>query len=47
MADYGSSCTERSLYGGAMTAAVPKTFDDVSDFRQVPDHQEVFAGSNI
>jgi len=33
----------RALYGGAMSVAVPCTFNDVSDFREVPDHQEVFA----
>jgi len=29
------------LYGGAMQARLPMRFKDVSDFRPVPDHQEV------
>ena len=32
----------KELYGGAMSVAVPKRFRDVSDFRPVPDSQEVF-----
>lgn len=32
----------RGLYGGAIACDVPKTFDDVSNLRPVPDHQEVF-----
>lgn len=31
-----------SLYGGAITAALPSDAIDVSEFRQVPDTQEVF-----
>ncbi|WPH04280.1 Hypothetical protein R9X50_00716900 [Acrodontium crateriforme] len=30
------------LYGGAMAADLPTTYSDVSDIRQVPDHQEVY-----
>ncbi|KAF2769113.1 Mog1p/PsbP-like protein [Teratosphaeria nubilosa] len=30
------------LFGGAITANLPSTFADVSDIRQVPDHQEVW-----
>lgn len=30
------------LYGGAVTASIPQGSIDVSDFRQVPDNQEVF-----
>src|ERR1700759_1879803 len=30
------------LFGGAITAQIPSEFGDVSNFRQVPDHQEVF-----
>ena len=32
----------KELYGGAMSIVVPKRFRDVSDFRPVPDSQEVF-----
>ena len=38
MADYRSI----DLFGGALTAALPSSFTDVSDIRQVPDHQEVW-----
>lgn len=31
----------RELYGGAVTLAFPARFDDISEHRQVPDHQEV------
>ncbi|KAF6263329.1 hypothetical protein COO60DRAFT_455417 [Scenedesmus sp. NREL 46B-D3] len=31
------------LYGGAIAAQFPNRFVDVSDFRPVPDHQEVWA----
>ncbi|TRY53554.1 Ran-interacting Mog1 protein [Cryptosporidium tyzzeri] len=34
--------TNRKLYGGAITLNIPKEFDDVSNVRDVPDHQEVF-----
>ncbi|KAH9826379.1 Ran-interacting Mog1 protein [Teratosphaeria destructans] len=30
------------LFGGAIAAKLPSTFADVSDIRQVPDHQEVW-----
>lgn len=30
------------LFGGALTATLPTTFSDVSEIRQIPDHQEVF-----
>ena len=33
----------RDLYGGAMKIMLPPSYDDVSDFRPVPDNQEVFA----
>ncbi|KAJ2804443.1 hypothetical protein H4R20_002508 [Coemansia guatemalensis] len=33
----------RELYGGAMSMDVPKGMVDVSNFREVPDNQEVFA----
>lgn len=31
----------RALYGGAIEMSLPQRFADVSDFRPVPDHQEV------
>lgn len=31
------------LYGGACQISIPQRFIDVSNMRQVPDHQEVFA----
>ena len=34
---------ERPLYGGAAHLAFPQRFVDISDFRPVPDHQEVAA----
>ncbi|XP_075518318.1 uncharacterized protein LOC142552511 [Primulina tabacum] len=34
--------TQRPLFGGAITTSFPVRFQDVSDIRQVPDHQEVF-----
>ena len=33
---------ERSLFGGAVTCDIPANWADVSDVRQVPDHQECF-----
>jgi hypothetical protein len=30
------------LYGGAITASLPASFANASQFRQVPDNQEVF-----
>jgi hypothetical protein len=33
---------ERQLFGGAMTCEIPSDWRDVSDIRQVPDHQEVY-----
>eukprot|EP00271_Cylindrocystis_brebissonii_P006187 TRINITY_DN1882_c0_g1_i2.p1 TRINITY_DN1882_c0_g1~~TRINITY_DN1882_c0_g1_i2.p1 ORF type:complete len:206 (-),score=31.82 TRINITY_DN1882_c0_g1_i2:460-1077(-) len=35
-------CSVRPLFGGALQAAFPDRFQDVSQFRQVPDNQEVF-----
>jgi hypothetical protein len=32
----------RPLYGGAIESILPPEFKDVSDLREVPDHQEVF-----
>ncbi|XP_022726887.1 probable ran guanine nucleotide release factor isoform X1 [Durio zibethinus] len=34
--------SERPLFGGAISTAFPIRFQDVSNIRQVPDHQEVF-----
>ncbi|KAI3649078.1 hypothetical protein MP228_006932 [Amoeboaphelidium protococcarum] len=34
---------DRQLFGGAMKCSVPRSYQDVSAFRQVPDNQEVFA----
>lgn len=39
----GVSLVARPLYGGAISLGVPARFDDISAFRQVPDHQEVFS----
>jgi hypothetical protein len=37
--------TEIPLYGGAMQCRLPQGLDDVSEFRQVPDNQEVFTSA--
>jgi hypothetical protein len=34
--------TRRDLFGGAITCEIPTAWRDVSDVRQVPDHQECF-----
>jgi len=34
---------ERDLWGGALKCKLPSTFVDLRNFRQIPDHQEVFA----
>jgi hypothetical protein len=39
-----SPFTTTPLYGGAITADIPTAWKDVSDIRQVPDHQEVYIG---
>ncbi|XLR23256.1 hypothetical protein S83_051156, partial [Arachis hypogaea] len=36
---------ERPLFGGKLSSLFPHRFQDVSDIRQVPDHQEVFANT--
>ncbi|KAI3738985.1 hypothetical protein L2E82_29310 [Cichorium intybus] len=33
---------ERRLFGGAISTTLPLRFEDVSNIREVPDHQEVF-----
>ncbi|GMH35502.1 hypothetical protein BSKO_03370 [Bryopsis sp. KO-2023] len=44
--DAGETPTVRPLFGGAIEVSVPQRFIDVSDFRPVPDHQEIFADGN-
>lgn len=34
----------KGLYGGAITCNLPSSWVDVSEIRQVPDHQEVYLG---
>jgi hypothetical protein len=34
--------TQRSLFGGAISCEIPSAWRDVSDIREVPDHQEVW-----
>ncbi|KAK3105056.1 hypothetical protein FSP39_016266 [Pinctada imbricata] len=34
---------QKELYGGALVVKLPSHAKDVSDFRQIPDNQEVFA----
>ncbi|CAM9957941.1 unnamed protein product [Chrysoparadoxa australica] len=36
----------RLLFGGAMRCRIPTAWRDVSELRQVPDHQEVFVSSS-
>ncbi|XP_062185981.1 uncharacterized protein LOC133889498 [Phragmites australis] len=36
------SCVPRPLFGGAISSTFPVRFQDVSNIRDVPDHQEVF-----
>ncbi|KAL4857856.1 Ran guanine nucleotide release factor [Chlorella vulgaris] len=38
---------QRSLFGGAMQLHFPLRLVDISDFRPVPDHQEVFADASL
>jgi hypothetical protein len=39
------SFTERPLFGGAISAEMPSNWIDISDIRQVPDHQECYQES--
>merc|ERR1712059_201207 len=39
----GDNIDERLLFGGALSCILPRNLDDISQFREVPDHQEVFA----
>lgn len=36
----------RELFGGALTVSVPESYVDASNFRQIPDNQEVFVSEN-
>jgi Ran-interacting Mog1 protein len=36
-----------ALFGGAANFALPDRMRDVSDFRPVPDHQEVFTDASV
>ncbi|XP_062225826.1 uncharacterized protein LOC133924350 [Phragmites australis] len=38
----GESCVPRPLFGGAISSTFPVRFQDVSNIRDVPDHQDVF-----
>mmetsp|Transcript_10489 Transcript_10489/g.17249 ORF Transcript_10489/g.17249 Transcript_10489/m.17249 type:complete len:292 (+) Transcript_10489:131-1006(+) len=54
MSDFDSTSTTGSdsgfrvteLFGGAMTCLLPGSFEDISQYRPVPDHQEVFVDKN-
>ncbi|KAJ1926765.1 hypothetical protein IWQ60_003534 [Tieghemiomyces parasiticus] len=37
---------ERKLFGGHIECEIPKDFEDVNTYRQIPDHQEVFASDS-
>lgn len=41
-----SGLQRHELYGGAMSLEIPSRLVDISAFRQVPDHQEVFADAD-
>jgi len=45
--DIPVTLTKRELYGGAIILSVPTHWRDVSQVRQVPDHQEVFQDCTI
>ncbi|XP_021771516.1 probable ran guanine nucleotide release factor [Chenopodium quinoa] len=38
-----TACTEHPLFGGAISMTFPARFQDLSNVREVPDHQEAFA----
>ena len=38
--------TERQLFGGSITCEIPSSWRDVSDIRQIPDHQECWQGED-
>ncbi|KAK8970990.1 hypothetical protein KSP40_PGU018999 [Platanthera guangdongensis] len=41
----GDDYYERPWFGGAISSVFPLRFQDVSEVREVPDHQEAFADS--
>ncbi|KAG6524077.1 hypothetical protein ZIOFF_013967 [Zingiber officinale] len=42
----GEDCVVHPLFGGSISSCFPLRFQDVSNLREVPDHQEVFADPN-
>jgi len=42
-----SPFTQRQFFGGAIVCDVPTAWKDISDLRQVPDHQEVYLGADM
>jgi hypothetical protein len=44
--DQPDAWREVQLWGGAVLAQLPARFADVSDVREVPDHQEVWADAH-
>eukprot|EP00252_Welwitschia_mirabilis_P020781 TRINITY_DN5165_c0_g1_i1.p1 TRINITY_DN5165_c0_g1~~TRINITY_DN5165_c0_g1_i1.p1 ORF type:complete len:206 (-),score=24.92 TRINITY_DN5165_c0_g1_i1:163-780(-) len=46
LAELAEPCSERPLFGGAITSTLPHRFRDLSNVREVPDHQEAFADLN-
>lgn len=42
----GSADEARPLFGGALSAVIPHSATDISDLREIPDNQEVFAHSH-
>ncbi|KAL9226226.1 hypothetical protein vseg_002061 [Gypsophila vaccaria] len=41
-----NACDVRPLFGGALSMTFPRRFQDLSNVRQVPDHQEAFSDPN-
>lgn len=46
MTAFDSDLNVTELFGGAMTCLLPGSFEDISKYRPVPDHQEVFVDKN-
>ncbi|GBG74247.1 hypothetical protein CBR_g17957 [Chara braunii] len=42
----GDPVSIKALFGGAIEMAIPNRFTDVSELREVPDHQEVYGDMN-
>lgn len=42
----GSAAPSHPLFGGALSAVLPHSITDVSELREIPDNQEVFAHSH-